>query len=65
MAIFNKKNGSVMFIFISLKFQYSHESVLHIWTSLFKHLAGGGGTENRWYIHIMYIQFQHLSQGGK
>ena len=31
-----------MFIFISLKFQYSHESVLHILTSLFKHLAGGG-----------------------
>ena len=36
-----------MFIFISLKFQYSHESVLHIWTSLFKHLAGGGGGEKK------------------
>jgi len=26
---------------------------------------GGGGTENRWYLHILLIQFQHLSRGGK
>ena len=40
MTIFNKKIGLFMFIFISLKFHYSHESVLRIWTSFFKHLAG-------------------------
>ena len=43
-----------LFIFISLKVQYSHESALGMWTSLLKHVAAEKRLRTA-YVHILYI----------
>jgi len=65
MTIFNNKNGSFVLIYFYLtKISVFPWKCTRYVDVIVKACCSRKKTENRWYTHIIYIQFQHLSQGG-